>query len=156
LEGTVEPKSAYSGTDFFKVRPARNPYVRWNKTRKGVRITTSGKKIDLDNIGTTVWEACDGQNTVEDIAQILHEKYNMMMNEAEASLSVYFGQLSRRGLVVLPAPGETQARIEETSERPYADMLPGSDMSVVFCGHCGTRNSSVSNYCLRCGQKLEK
>jgi hypothetical protein len=156
LEGTAERKSMYPGSDFLKVRPGRNPYARWKKTKKGVRVTTSEKKIDLDKIGTTVWEACDGQNTVEDIARILREKYNMVMKEAETSLIVYLEQLAKRGFVVLPAPEETQARIQETYERPYAEMLPEPDMTVVFCGYCGTRNSRTSNYCLKCGQKLEK
>jgi hypothetical protein len=157
LEGTAEHESMYFGSDFLKVKPARNPYARWKKTKKGVRVITDEKKIDLDKIGTTVWEACDGENTVEDIAQILHEKYNMVMSEAERSLSVYFEQLAKRRLVVFPTPEETQARIEEPSERPpYTEMLPGSDMSIIFCGYCGTRNSRISNYCLRCGQKLEK
>jgi hypothetical protein len=156
MEGTTEHKSTYPGSDFLKVKPTRNPYARWKKTKKGVRVTTSEKKIDLDKIGTTVWEACDGQNTVEDIAKILHEKYNMVMDEAETSLTVYFEQLAKRGLVVLRAPEETPARIQETYERPYAEMLPKPDMTIVFCGYCGTRNSGISNYCLRCGQKLEK
>ena len=134
----------YSGSNFLKVKPTRSPYVSWKKTRKGVKIFTSEKKISLDKIGTTVWEMCDGKNTVEDIAQILHGKYNMMMSEAETALSVYFEQLIKKGLVVLPAFEETQTRVEE------------SDGSIVFCGYCGAQNSRISNYCLRCGQKLVK
>jgi hypothetical protein len=157
LDRAAEHQSTYLGSDFLKVKPARNPYVSWKKTKKGVRIFTSGKRFDLDKIGTAVWEACDGKNTVEDIAQILHEKYKMMMSEAETSLSVYFEQLVKKGLVVLPAPEETRARAEELSERPpYTEMLPASDGSVVFCGYCGAQNSRISNYCLRCGQKLVK
>ena len=147
----------YFGSDFLKVKPARNPYVSWKKTKKGVRISTNEKKIILDKIGTTVWEACDGENTVKDIAQILHEKYNMAMSEAETSLSEYFEQLVKKGLVVLLTPDETQARVEETSERPpYTKILPAFNGSVVFCGFCGAQNSRISNYCLKCGQKLVK
>jgi hypothetical protein len=157
LDGAAENKSVYFGSDFLKVKPARNPYVNWKKTKKGVRIFINEKKIDLDKVGTTVWEVCNGENTVEDIAQILHEKYNMTMSEAERSLSVYFEQLVKKGLVVLLMPEETQARVEELSERPpYAEMLSASDRFVVFCGYCGAQNSRISNYCLRCGQKLVK
>jgi hypothetical protein len=147
----------YLGSDFLKVKPTRNPYVSWKKTKKGVRIFTSEKKIDLDKIGATVWEMCDGENTVEDIAQILHEKYEMMMSVAERSLSVYFEQLVKKGLVVLLGLEETQVRVEELSERSqYTETLPASDGSVVFCGYCGAQDSRISNYCLRCGQKLVK
>ena len=156
MDMAAENKSTYLEGDFLRVKPTRNPYVSWKKTRKGVRIFTREKKIDLDSIGATVWDACDGKNTVEDIAQILHEQYSMMMGEAEASLRVYFEQLVKKGLVVLLEPQETQAGAEELSERPYAEMLPTFDRSMVFCGYCGAQNSRNSNYCLRCGQKLVK
>jgi hypothetical protein len=157
LDGTEKHKSVYLGTDFLKVKPARNPSIRWKRTRKGVKIFTIKKRIELDKIGATVWEMCDGENTVEDIAQALYREYNLMTGEAEKSLSIYLEQLVEKGLIVLPAFEETQARAEEPSEKsPQAKMLPTSDGSVVFCGYCGTQNSRTSNYCLRCGQKLVK
>jgi len=156
LDRAAEHKSMYLGSDFLKVKPARNPYVSWKKTKKGVRIFTGEKKINLDKIGTTVWEVCDGENTVEDIAKILNEKYKMMMNEAETSLSVYFEQLVKKGLVVLLTPEETRARVEELSERLYSERLPASEGSVIFCGYCGAQNLRITNYCLKCGQKLKK
>jgi hypothetical protein len=157
LDEAAEHKSMYMGSDFLKLRPTRNPYVKWKKTKKGVRIFTSEKKIDLDKIGSTVWEECNGENTVEDIAQILYENYNMVMSEAERSLGVYLEQLVKKELVVLLMPEETRARNEELSERPpYTEMFPASGGSVIFCGYCGAQNSRISNYCLRCGQKLVK
>jgi len=157
LDRAAEHKSVYLGSDFLKVKPARNPYVSWKKTKKGVMIFARGKKIDLDKTGATVWEACDGENTVEDIAQILHEKYMMNVSEAETSLSVYFEQLVKKGLVVFIKPEKTRARAEELSERPpYNGMLSASDGSMIFCGYCGAQNSGISNYCLKCGQRLVK
>jgi hypothetical protein len=146
----------FLGSDFLKAKPARNPYVSWKKTKKGVLIFARWKKIDLDKTGTTVWEACDGRNTVGDIAQILHEKYMMSVSEAETSLSVYFEQLVKKGLVFMK-PEETRARAEEPSERPpYNEAPPASEESTIFCGYCGTQNSRISNYCIKCGQKLVK
>jgi len=157
LDGAAEHKSVYLGSDFLKAKPARNPSIRWKRTRKGVRISTNKKRIDLDKIGATVWEMCDGENTVEDIAQTLREEYNMMMSEAEKSLSIYLEQLTKKGLIVILTLDGTQDRVEEPSEKsPYAETLPASDGSAVFCGYCGTQNSRISNYCIRCGQKLVK
>ncbi len=157
MDGDAEHNSVYLGSDFLKVRPARNPSVSWKRTRKGIRVTTGEKKFDLDKIGATVWEACDGGNTVGDIAQILHEKYRMIVSEAETTLRTYFEQLAQKGLVVFALPEEMRDRIEELPERPpYTEMPPASDVPVIFCGYCGTKNSRLSNYCLRCGQKLEK
>lgn len=111
MDGAAEHQSVYLGSGFLKAKPARNPYVRWKKTRKGVRIFSGKKRIDLDKVGATVWEMCDGENTVEDIARTLHEKYDML-SEVEKSLSIYLEQLVKKGLVVLLAPEETQARVE--------------------------------------------
>ncbi len=156
MDRAAEHKSMYFGSGFLKAKPARNPYVSWKETKKGVTIYTRGKKISLDNIGATVWEACDGRNTVEDIARILHEKYVMSVSEAETSLSIYFEQLVKKGLVFIK-PEETRARAEELSERPpYSEMLPAYDGSTIFCGYCGAQNSRISNYCIKCGQKLVK
>jgi hypothetical protein len=80
----------------------------------------------------------------------------MNVSEAETSLSVYFEQLVKKGLVFIE-PEETRARAEELSERPpYNGMLPASDGSTIFCGYCGAQNSRISNYCLKCGQVLVK
>jgi hypothetical protein len=157
LDEATEHQSAYLGSDFLKARPARNPYVSWKKTRKGVRVFMDKKRIDLDKIGTTVWEMCDGENAVEDIAQTLHKEYNMIMSKAEESLRIYIEQLAKKGLIVLLTPKEKQNNAEEPSEKSlYTEMLPASDSSLVFCGYCGTQNFRISNYCLKCGQKLVK
>lgn len=152
MDGATENRPVYLGSDFLKARPARNPYVSWKRTRKGFVIYTRGKKISLDGIGSTVWEACDGRRTVEDIARILNEKFAMDVGEAERSLSIYFEQLVKKGLVFLGF-GETQA----TAEGPPRNGTPPTpDESAVFCGYCGAQNSGISNYCLKCGQRLVK
>ncbi len=145
----------FSGIDFLKVKPARNPYVNWKRTKKGVMVYAYGKKIDLDNIGATVWEACDGRNTVEDIARILNGKYMMTVGEAETSLSIYFEQLVKKGLVFMKL--EMQTRVEEPPERPpYGNVFSASDGATIFCGYCGAQNPRISNFCLKCGQRLVK
>jgi len=156
LDRDAEHKSTSWGSNFLGARPTRNPYVNWKETKKGVVIYLRGKKISLDNIGSTVWKACDGRNTVEDISRVLNERYMLSVGEAERSLNIYFEQLVKKGLVFIKF-GETQATTERPPERPpYNGMLPASDGSTVFCGYCGTQNSKISNYCIKCGQKLVK
>jgi len=134
LRGKKKPKApAVPRSEFLKIKPVRNPSVKWEKKEKGeVRIIiTLGqpkkkgllskfvfsppkeKKIDLDKVGSVVWELCDGEKTVGDIAQYLQEKYKFMLTEAEISLNAYFQQLSKRGLVGFILPEETRARFEE-------------------------------------------
>ncbi len=98
---------------------------------------------------------CDGENTVEGIAQIIYKNLDVSMSEAKTSLSSYFEQLAKKGLIVFIVTMEMQDRIKELSEKlPYTVVPAG--LYVVFCGYCGAQNSKISNYCLRCGQKLRK
>jgi len=123
-------------SEFLKIKPVRNPYVKWEKNDKGeIRILIpfkqpekkgglskfappppKEKRIDLDSIGSIVWELCDGEKTVSDIVEHLHEKYKLMTSEAEISLNVYFNNLSKRGLIGFAIPEETRARFEEAAK----------------------------------------
>jgi hypothetical protein len=60
----------------------------------------------LDEQGTLVWNLCDGEHQIREIAKKLSEKHNMRVPDAEAALDLYFVQLSRSGLVgfALPEP----------------------------------------------------
>jgi len=133
--------------EFLKIKPVRNPLLRWEKTEGGVRIfiplqqpepeqkkkgkkkkqigllsklspppPPTEKKIDLDKIGSLVWEQFDGERTVADIANYLQRKFKMMQSEAEVALNSYFNQLSKRGLVGFVLPEETRARFEEVAK----------------------------------------
>jgi hypothetical protein len=127
-----------SRREFLKIKPGRNSALRWEKDQQGV-ITLfiplkqsqkkkrrmlpllssppPEKKIRLDSMGSIIWELCDGERTVKDIVQFLHEEYKMLPNEAELSLNSYFDQLSKRGLMVFGIPEETRARLEEAIEK---------------------------------------
>ena len=123
---------------FLKAKPIRNPELKWVRDRKTreIKITvplrsSSSKEekkgiisklfppeprekiIRLDKIGSIVWELCDGERTIGDIANYLVEKYKLMPEEAEISLNVYFNNLSKRGLIGLLFPKEVKKFIKE-------------------------------------------
>jgi len=76
------------------------------------------KHIQLDVIGSIVWEFCDGENTVKEIVGHLHNEYKLLPSEAEISLNSYFNDLSKRGLLAFLLPGEMRPRsAEETRGR---------------------------------------
>ncbi len=127
-------------SEFLKIRPVRNPALRWERNKQG-NITIfipapqpepSRKKrkkgltkesrprerqIQLDAVGSIVWEFCDGQSTMEDISEQLHKKYKLLQSEAEISLNAYFNHLSKRGLIGFMVPEETRARLEEAAKK---------------------------------------
>lgn len=114
--------------DFLQLKPMKNPVLTWEKTRdkktkeEVVEITFPLKKgkwlqfrskiykipdkrrVALDKIGSFVWERCDGERRVADIAQDLADKYKLVRQEAEVSLSSYLQQLAKRGFIGFLAP----------------------------------------------------
>jgi len=119
-----------SRSEILSTKPVRNPYLKWEKNDKGdicIKIplqqttglfsklmpTPRERKIELDKIGSMVWELCDGNRTVKDLADFLHEEYKLMIAEAEISLNTYLDQLSKRGLIGFIFPEETRVRYEQ-------------------------------------------
>jgi len=132
-EGIQMPMST-----FLKVKPVRNPALKWEKDKKTKEIkiivplqSPEEKKqkksildklfppmptervISLDKVGSIVWELCDGNRTIGDIANYLVEKYKILPEEAETSLNVYFNQLSGRGLIGFILPEDLKDKLKE-------------------------------------------
>lgn len=135
-----KPKGpSISRSEFLSIKPIRNPSLKWEKgedEKITILITLNGKpvkkslshkvlskifpppqtrekKIELDKIGSMIWELCDGETTVKEIVEALHEKYKMLTHEAEISLNAYFRQLNKRGLLGFILPEEVRTRIQK-------------------------------------------
>ncbi|RJS83278.1 PqqD family protein [Candidatus Bathyarchaeota archaeon] len=136
-----------SRRDFLRLKPVRNPALKWKKDDEGrIRIIIplmkpSEKKkksssriinilakalpeppkekyIQLDEIGSVVWELCDGENKAKDIADHLCRKYKLLPIEAEMPLSKYLNDLAKRGLISFILPEDLQKRLGK-------EKLPG-------------------------------
>jgi hypothetical protein len=59
------------------------------------------RKLELDEIGSDVWEACDGNHTVEDLTGLLVRKYRLNRRQAETSVTAYLRLLAQRRLIAL-------------------------------------------------------
>ena len=134
-----------SRKDFLRLKPMRNPVVKWKKDDKGrIRITVplmkpserreekvsskiinllakllpeppKEKHIQLDEIGSFVWEMCDGEKTTRDIIDYLCQKYKLLPREAEVPLSKYLNALAKRGLIGFILPEDLRKRLEKAS-----------------------------------------
>jgi hypothetical protein len=100
-------------------KPIRNQAVNWEKGDDGevlIRIPRGEygwrikllskffyipkeRKISLDEVGSQVWELCDGETRVKDIIDRLRRKYKLNRKEAEISLVTYLRDLGKKGLV---------------------------------------------------------
>ena len=102
----------------MKTLPLRNQLVKWEMDEKGevsltipqdhkmwLRVLAKlfslpGKRvIVLDDVGSYVWQLCDGQNSLRRISKQLSDKYNLTAKEAEMSLVEYLRALGKRGII---------------------------------------------------------
>ena len=59
------------------------------------------KKLQLDMLGTAVWEMIDGKRSVGQIVQAFAETHRLQTKEAEVSVTEFIRELGRRGLIGL-------------------------------------------------------
>ena len=115
--GLKKPKVPARG-ELMKTLPLRNQLVKWEVDEKGevsltipqdhkmwLRVLAKlfslpGKRvIVLDDVGSYVWQLCDGQNSLRRISKQLSDKYNLTAKEAEMSLVEYLRALGKRGII---------------------------------------------------------
>ena len=59
------------------------------------------KKLQLDAMGTAVWDLMDGNRSVHRIVQIFAETHRLNNKEAEVSVTSFIRELGQRGLLGL-------------------------------------------------------
>ena len=67
----------------------------------GVESQRQTKKLQLDSMGTFVWDLVDGQRSVRTIIQIFAKTHRLENKEAEISVTSFIRQLGQRGLLGL-------------------------------------------------------
>ena len=106
-------------------RPTRNDSLRWEQSDEGeVRVIVERqetwkvkllskvfyipkeRKITLDEVGTEVWQMCNGRNSVGQMIDLLSEKYQLNRKEAEVSLLQYLKTLGQKRFVGFVLEGE--------------------------------------------------
>ena len=58
-------------------------------------------KIDLDEIGSFIWEFCDGKNTVEEIMKKTKEHFGERVEPVEERVEKFVHQLNKNKLIRL-------------------------------------------------------
>ena len=59
------------------------------------------KKLQLDAMGTSVWDLIDGQHTVRRMINIFAQTHRLEKREAEVSVTQFIRELGKRGLLGL-------------------------------------------------------
>jgi hypothetical protein len=97
-------------------RPARHPDVAWRSWGGEVVILTpaghdakaaaamaDGAEHDLNEVGSRIWELCDGRRTLPEIASVLVEEFEVDPVEARVDVAAFVAQLLEMKLLVLQA-----------------------------------------------------
>ena len=106
-------------------RPARNELVKWKRKDSGeAEITVTRQEnwkirllskvfyipqertITLDEVGTEVWQMCNGGTTVGQMIEKLSDKYQLNRKEAEVSLLAYLKTLGQKRFVGFVLEGQ--------------------------------------------------
>ncbi|TKB23814.1 PqqD family protein [Desulfopila sp. IMCC35006] len=71
-----------------------------NRFHKGITQRPT-KKLQLDGMGSTVWQMFDGARDVRRIIADVAEQSGLSLLEAEISVTAFLRQLGRRGLILI-------------------------------------------------------
>ncbi len=105
-------------------KPVRNPAVKWEKGETGeavlefpvklprrIRLAAwligkkkdekATRKIELDEVGTFVWDACDGETTVAEFIRKVAKHYKLPRKESEHSTTLFLKMLAERGVLLM-------------------------------------------------------
>jgi hypothetical protein len=125
----------------LSARPVRNPTVEWERLAAvdgrpavvQVRVPRRRdrwgnwiarwfrlpefRRIELDEIGSDLWEACDGQKSVGAITQLICDRYRLNRRQAETSVTAYLRMLAQRRLIGVRTPGSAGKVGKEKGKR---------------------------------------
>ena len=59
------------------------------------------KKLQLDSLGSSVWDLLDGKRSVRQLINIFAETHQLQPREAEVAVTQFIRELGRRGLIGL-------------------------------------------------------
>lgn len=62
---------------------------------------TPTRKIELDELGSNVWKKIDGRKSTAEIIREFADDQNVSVHEAEKSITLFFRELGKRGLIGL-------------------------------------------------------
>ena len=76
-------------------------FARWARRLGGPGSQTRMKKLQLDALGTAVWDLLDGRRTVRRVVRDFADEHQLHPREAEVSVTRFLRDLGRRGIIGL-------------------------------------------------------
>ena len=81
--------------------PTRNPELVWRPLDEELVVVrpSDGQIRVFNEVGAFIWQSMDGQNTVSGLAELVCAEYQVSLQEAEADVQAFLGELADDGLV---------------------------------------------------------
>lgn len=92
----------------------------WVRLMSKVFFVPEFRKITLDELGTFVWNQCDGSTTVGEIIQRFAKRYKLERKEAELSMIAFLRQMVKKrliGLAVMESKASAQGKEKDGGKR---------------------------------------
>ena len=134
--GTKRPQSPISRQEAMQVRPIRNPSLEWELNEDGNVVVTlprrrglkgrllalffpipEARPVVLDEVGSFIWQRCDGHYDMDELVECLCEEYNLNRKEVQVSLIEYMKMLGRRGMVAIAVPEEIMTKLDKATRK---------------------------------------
>jgi len=110
--------------DALAIIPMRHPLVQWERkdsevilavpmrddriarlVKKLLKNLPNTRQVGLDEVGSDVWELCDGERDINGIVQSISRQYKLTRREAEASVTMFLQTLAKKNLIGLMSAG---------------------------------------------------
>lgn len=113
----VSPLAEVNEIDDNRVRLiSPRKFKWWGRPLKWIFKLTDQRKVELDPLGTEVFRLCDGQRNVEEIVDIVKDKYNLSFFEGRALVLSFLQMLMKRNLMFVQPPPELAEEYENRQE----------------------------------------
>jgi len=76
-------------------------FATWVKRFGGPDNYIQTKELQLDELGSAVWDLLDGKRSVRQLIQIFAETHQLQFREAEVAVTQFIRELGKRGLIGL-------------------------------------------------------
>lgn len=111
IEWELRPQEPETGEPPVVVLRVPRRQDRWGRLLNRMFEGPSHRQVILDELGTDVWQMCDGATTVDALIRLLAKKHKLERREVELSLTMYLKTLAQRGFIGL-RPGPSKSKTE--------------------------------------------
>ncbi len=123
-------KSNINKKEALAIIPVRNSLVEWERkenevvltvptrddtlarfVKKVVKNVPDTRQIALDDVGSAVWELCDGKRDINSVVRSVSANYKLTRRETEASVTMFLQTLAKKNLIgLMSAGGKSSAK----------------------------------------------